>query len=138
MTGLILDTSTLLAALDAGEPRHDACAAAIGRSDADLVLPMLVLAELEYWCSKRGGTEGWLLFLDDVLAGAYRLESPTDVDLLRVRELQVEYADLGLGVVDASIVALAERLGLTHIATLDHRHFSVVRPAHTPAFDLVP
>ena len=59
-------------------------------------------------------------------------------DWLRVIELIGIYSDLGLGTVDASIVAVAERLGLTTIATLNHRDFRVVRPSHTPAFELVP
>ena len=59
-------------------------------------------------------------------------------DWLRVIELIGIYSDLGLGTVDASIVAVAERLGLTTIATLNHRDFRVVRPSHTEAFELVP
>ncbi len=48
------------------------------------------------------------------------------------------YRDLPLGMVDASIVAAAERLGARTIATLDRRYFSVVRPVHILCFDLVP
>jgi predicted nucleic acid-binding protein len=59
-------------------------------------------------------------------------------DFARVRELCRQYEDLPLGFVDASIVALAERFGETRLATLDRRHFSVVRPRHTAAFTLVP
>lgn len=62
----------------------------------------------------------------------------TRVDYLRCIELIDRYADLGLGLVDASIVAVAERLGHTMIATLNHRDFRVVRPAHCDAFELVP
>ena len=138
MSALVLDTSTLLAALDAGEPRHEECVRALADGRVELILPLLVLAELEYWCAKRGGTSAWLLFLDDVLAGAYRLEAPTTADLGRARELQARYADLDLGIVDATIVALAERLDLTRVATLDHRHFTVVRPSHVEAFELLP
>jgi uncharacterized protein len=53
-------------------------------------------------------------------------------------ELVESYLDLPLGIVDAAVVAIAERLALTEIATLDHRHFSVVRPRHVPAFSLLP
>jgi predicted nucleic acid-binding protein len=59
-------------------------------------------------------------------------------DWLRIAELVATYRDLPLGTVDASVVAAAERRGTHTIATIDRRHFSVVRPAHTPAFDLVP
>lgn len=135
---LILDTGPLLAALDAADPDHDGCAQLLTDSTEDLVVPALVLAELDYWCARRLSPDAWLIFLDDVLAGAYRLEPPTSVDLARCRELQDGYRDLALGVVDASIVALAERFGETKVATLDHRHFRAVRPVHVAALEIVP
>jgi predicted nucleic acid-binding protein len=135
---LILDTGPLLAALDAADPDHAACAALLVDADEDLVVPGLVLAELDYWCHERLGVDAWLVFLEDVVRGAYRVEPPALVDLERCAALQRRYADLGLGVVDASVVALAERLGERRVATLDHRHFAVVRPAHAGAFELVP
>ena len=135
---LILDTGPLLAAIDASDPDHRACAGLLTDGSEDLVVPTLVLAELDYWCARRLGSGVWLTFLDDVIAGAYRVEPPTAADLERCRTLQDEYADLGLGVVDASVIALAERYGERKVATLDHRHFSVVRPRHGPAFVLRP
>jgi uncharacterized protein len=59
-------------------------------------------------------------------------------DWLRIAELVSRYRDLPLGTVDASVVAAAERLGITEIATLDRRHFSIVRPVHTGSFELLP
>ena len=59
-------------------------------------------------------------------------------DWARVTSLLRTYADLPLGVVDASVIAVAERLKASQIATLDHRHFTVVRPSHIPAFGLLP
>jgi predicted nucleic acid-binding protein len=97
-----------------------------------------VLAELDYWCHERLGADTWLVFLEDLLAGAYRLEHPTAHDLERCATFQREYADLRLGVVDASIIALAERLAEPKIATLEERHFTVVRPRHVPAFTILP
>lgn len=135
---LILDTGPLLAALDANDPDHGRCAELIEGAPEDLVVPALVLAELDYWCLERLGVNAWLVFLDDLLEGAYRTEHPSDQDLHRCRELQAQYEDLELGVVDASIVALAERLGEERVATLDHRHFSVVRPEHVEALTLLP
>jgi predicted nucleic acid-binding protein len=135
---LILDTGPLLAALDAADPDHARCAPLLSDAREDLVVPVLVLAELDYWCHERLGAHVWLAFLEDLLEGAYRVEQPSPADLRRCHELQSTYDTLGLGVVDASVIALAERLGETRIATLDHRHFSAVRPAHTDGFDLVP
>lgn len=135
---LILDTGPLLAALDAADPDHERCASLVLEAREDLVVPGLVLAELDYWCHERLSGDAWLVFLEDLLAGAYRAEHPTREDLARCATLQRKYGDLRLGVVDASVIALAERLGEPKVATLDHRHFGVVRPAHAETLDLLP
>jgi predicted nucleic acid-binding protein len=136
--GLILDTSVLLAALDGADPDHGRCADLIAKANENLLVPALVLSELDYWCSERLGSDVWLAFLEDVLAGAYSVEWPTQGDLERCLELQRTYAELRLGVVDASLLALAERLGEAKLATLDHRHFATMRPRHTGALELLP
>jgi predicted nucleic acid-binding protein len=135
---LILDTGPLLAAIDASDPDHAASARLLTTSEEDLVIPSLVLAELGYWCERRLGIATWLTFLDDLIAGVFRLEPPTIADLERCRELQETYVDLGLGVVDSTVIALAERTREEKVATLDHRHFRAVRPAHLDALTLVP
>jgi len=135
---LVLDTGPLLAALDAADPDHARCAALLADAREDLTIPTLVLAELDYWCQRRLGSEVWLAFVDDLLAGAYRMECPTPADLARCRAIQAEYAEHNLGVVDASVLALLERLHESRLATLDHRHFAMVRPRHTEALELLP
>jgi uncharacterized protein len=135
---LVLDTGPLLAALDAADPDHERCATLLTEATEDLVVPTLVLSELDYWCHERLDVSVWLAFLDDLLEGAYRSNPPTGDDLARCRALQEQYADLGVGVVDASVLALVERLGEDKLATLDHRHFSVLRPAHVEALRLLP
>jgi predicted nucleic acid-binding protein len=135
---LVLDTGPLLAALDLADPDHEACAGLITEADEALVVPVLVLSELDYWCEQRLDSGVWLAFIDDVIAGAYRVEAPSAADLVRCRELQARYADFPLGIVDASVLAVVERLGETKLATLDRRHFAAVRPAHVQALDLLP
>jgi predicted nucleic acid-binding protein len=135
---LIVDTGPLLAALDANDPDHPRCASLLVDATEDLIVPGLVLAELDYWCHERLGIDVWLAFLEDVLKGAYRVEHASGADLARCAALQGQYADLGLGIVDASVIALAERLDEPKVATLDHRHFGTVRPAHVPALRLQP
>jgi uncharacterized protein len=76
-------------------------------------------------------------FLGD-LAGDFIIEPLHPTDPLRIAELVARYHDLQLGTVDASVIAAAERLSITEIATIDRRHFSVVRPDHVPAFELLP
>jgi uncharacterized protein len=135
---LVLDTGPLLAALDAADPDHRSCASLISDSREDLIVPALVLSELDYWCHERLTPTVWLEFLRDILDGAYNVEAPSGDDLSRCHELQSVYADLGLGVVDASVLALTERLREPKLATLDHRHFATVRPAHVKALELLP
>ena len=135
---LVLDTSPLLAALDVADPDHERCAKLIADSREALVVPALVLGELDYWCHERLAVDVWLAFLQDVLDDAYSVEHPTRDDLARCQELQRTYADLKVGVVDASVLAVVERLGEPKLATLDHRHFGTMRPRHVEALDLLP
>jgi predicted nucleic acid-binding protein len=76
--------------------------------------------------------------LGDLAAGNFSLEPVRPADLIRIAELVAQYHDLPLGTVDASVVATAERLQIAEIATVDRRHFSIVRPAHIDVFRLLP
>ena len=101
-------------------------------------MPVLVVTEVAYLLSSRLGAEAEIRFLGDFASGNLISESVAGADWLRIAELVARYRDLPLGTVDASVVAAAERLQVSQIATLDHRHFTVVRPAHVPGFDLLP
>jgi predicted nucleic acid-binding protein len=135
---LVLDTGPILALLDAGDPAHERAVAMVEEVNEDLVLPTCVLVEVDYWAHKLLGEETWSIFVEDVASGAYRLEPLLLDDLQRAAELERDYADLDLGLVDASVIALCERLGETKVATLDRRDLSVVRPNHCDALTLLP
>lgn len=138
MTSLVLDTSGILALSDGRDPAHRACLVAAERYD-DLILPLLTLSEVDYWFRKRGADAGaFAALIDDLRAGAYRLVAPTEDDLSRAAELGAGYADLDLGLVDASVIAVCERLRIEAVLTLDRRDFSVVRPRHCAALRLLP
>lgn len=97
---------------------------------------MLVVGEAASFIGSRLGSRVEALFLADLGDGDLTVaDTPLD-EWVRIGELVARYADLPLGTVDASVVAAAERLGVTAIATTDRRHFSVVRPSHAPAFEL--
>ncbi len=93
---------------------------------------------MAYLLASRLGVEAEIRFLGDFAAGNLMSEPVAGEDWLRIAELVGRYRDLPLGTIDASVVAAAERLHVTQIATLDRRHFTVVRPAHAPAFELLP
>jgi hypothetical protein len=135
---LVLDTGPILALLDAGDPAHAPSVAMVDETREDLVVPTCVLVEVDYWTQKLLGHEIWDVFVEDVMAGAYRVEPLTLEDLKRASELERTYRHLDLGLVDASVIALCERLGETKVATLDHRDFSVVRPRHCASLRLLP
>ncbi len=103
-----------------------------------LLVPILVVTEVTYLLGTRLGAEAEVRFLGDLAAGELITESVGAADWLRIAELVARYRSLPLTTADASVVTAAERLQITSIATFDRRHFSVVQPAHTPAFELLP
>jgi predicted nucleic acid-binding protein len=135
---LVLDTGPILALLDAGDPAHGSSVAMVEEVREDLVVPSCVLVEVDYWAHKLLGQKTWSIFVEDIASGAYRLEPLTLDDLQRAAELEREYEDLDLGLVDASVIALCERLGEQKVATLDRRDFAVVRPRHCESLTLLP
>ena len=135
---LVLDTGPILALLDAGDEAHERSVTMVEEIGEDLVVPMCVLVEVDYWVRKLLAEDTWRVFVEDVASGAYRLEPLSLQDLERAAELERDYRDLDLGLVDASVIALCERLGETKVATLDRRDFSVVRPKHCEALMLLP
>ncbi len=138
MTPLVLDTSGILALADARDPAHVRAEAAAEHHD-DLIVPAFVLVEVDHWFRKAGaGASAFAQFASDIRAGAYRLELPTEEDLSRAAELGEIYADLDLGLVDASVIALFERLRVESVLTLDRRDFPVLRPRHCPPLHLLP
>lgn len=100
--------------------------------------PTLVITEAVYLIATRLGTDAEVRFLGDLAAGAFAVEPVAPADWLRIAELVSRYRNLPLGTADASVVTVAERLEITEVATVDRRHFSVVRPRHTAAFSLLP
>lgn len=103
-----------------------------------LIVPTLVITEVAYLIETRLGWEAEVRFLGDLAGGNFAVEPLHASDPVRIAELVAEYRDLPLGTVDASVIATAERLDATEVATLDRRHFSVVRPRHEVAFQLLP
>ncbi len=134
---MITDTGVVYAAMDRNDPSHASCVELLERTGDALVVPSPVLVELD-WIGDARGLPVLDAALTSVESGSIEVIDLSPADYARIRDLCRQYRDLGLGMVDASVVAVAERLGEGTIATLDHRHFSVVRPLHVDAFTLVP
>lgn len=135
---MIIDTGPLVAAANRKDPDHEACRDLLAQATGIFVVPALVVAEATFMIERAGGSAAEARFLRSLRSRRYRIEAPTDQDFARCADLVEQYSDLPLGGTDASVVALSERLGEATIATLDRRHFHVVRPMHTSGFTLVP
>lgn len=103
-----------------------------------MVLPAPIVAEVGYLLGTRGGARTAADFSRAPSDGDFVTADLTTADYHRMAELVEHRADVPLGTSDASVIALAERLDIDEVATLDHRHFTVVRPCHVKAFALLP
>jgi len=135
---VIVDTSALLAYFDASEPHHEAVAEAIENSDEPLVLSPYVVAELDYLVATRVGVEAELAVIRELSSGAWDLATVGTSELEQAGSIVAKYRDQHVGVADASNVVLAHRHRTRTIATLDHRHFTVLRPINGGRFTIVP
>lgn len=135
---IILDTSGLLAAIDSSETHHDAAVRALRGSEPPRLLSPFVLAELDYMLARHVSAAAARDALEEIVRGAYQLESFDADDIGAALSVLERYADLGLGLADASIVVLASRHDTLDILTLDERHFRALRGSRGRAFRLLP
>lgn len=135
---ILVDTNVLVAAARTADTHHAAAVRLFRQVEDRLLVAPMVVAETCYLLHELGGPAPEVQFLRSIAAGDLELAQLLAADVARMADLAERYADLGLGGTDASLVALAERLSITTIATFDRRHFTVVRPAHVEAFTLLP
>jgi predicted nucleic acid-binding protein len=135
---LVVDTGVLLASADAGDPDHRACCELLGRERRPFITTALVVAETCHLIDRQLGPVAEAAFIRSIAAGDLTAEPLGRDDWDRIADLIEQYADLPLGATDASLVVLVERHRVERIATLDHRHFSVVRPHGRGALELLP
>jgi uncharacterized protein len=135
---LVLDTGPLYAALDRRDADHQSCRRLIEQANEALIVPGPVLVEVDYWVHKWLIAGVFIALLDDITAGAYQIEDLLPQDYRRVREICDRYSDADIGFVDASVLAVVERLREPKLATLDLRHFGLLRPRHVDGLRLLP
>jgi uncharacterized protein len=135
---LVVDTGPFLATADRSDRDHVACRELLEGDEGPLVTTAMVIAEAGYLIDRQLGPAAEAALYAAVAAGQVEVASPVAGDWERIGELVTTCASMHLGGTDASVIVLAERLGATRIATLDRRHFAVVRPRHTAAFTLLP
>ncbi|MGI8728096.1 MAG: PIN domain-containing protein [Solirubrobacterales bacterium] len=136
---IVVDTSVVVAFMNAADAHHRLVADWMDAETEDLVTTPLIVAEVDYLVAARGGPEAAAALRADLASGAYLVNWWSDA-MAAVAAVADTYAGLRIGLADASLVALAERIGTIDIATLDQRHFRSVRPLgdRAEAFRLLP
>ncbi|MBC7813792.1 MAG: PIN domain-containing protein [Burkholderiales bacterium] len=133
----IADTSYVVAVTVQTDQWHEKCLA-IHRQHNLIYLPQTTLAEVAYLIGREGGNLAVWQFLSELPTSKYRLVALDPDDLMRTAEILKQYADARLDFVDATVMAVAERMDISRILTLDQRDFSIVRPRHRDYFELLP
>jgi hypothetical protein len=132
----IVDSGPLYAVVDADDDDHSRCLEVLQRTDLELVVPALVVAEVTYLVGRRLGSRAEAALLRGL--EAFEVEAPGREDWTAIAELVERYADFPLGGTDASVAVLAQRLGTDLIVTLDRRHFGAVRRRGGEPFRILP
>lgn len=135
---ILLDTSLLYALNDADDKNNARAVSFLDGLSVQLFLPTPVLPELCYLLHSRLGYAAMRRFLAGLARSDIQLVALEAADLDRINEVLATYADAELDFADAAVVALAERLDIELVATFDRRDFSIIRPQHCSAFQLLP
>ncbi|WP_219466090.1 type II toxin-antitoxin system VapC family toxin [Nonomuraea rhizosphaerae] len=134
---IVIDSGPLIAAVNRQDNHHETCASFLQTHPGLLLVPATVVAEVCQLIETRQGGKALAAFLRSFQSGLVLIDI-IQPDLDRMSDLVEAHASIPLGAVDASLIAVTERLGVTEIATLDRQHFTLVRPRHVEAFTLLP
>lgn len=138
MKPILVDTGPLYAMADLDDGWHDRVSGFLSATPRQLIVPITVLPEVCYLIGAHLGPSVEVQFAQSIQRREVQVEFLKREDLSRTVEVMRKYSDAELGFVDASIVAVAERLKISEVMTTDRRHFSLVRPKHYAHFDLKP
>jgi hypothetical protein len=134
----LVDTGIIYALADKADAWHRRAVESAGGFTGRLIVPLSVIPEACYLLNTYLGPSAEIAFLGALLHREMSVEPVTTPDIARAAGILKRYEDANIGFVDASLVAVAERMGITTILTTDRRHFSLVKPAHCPALSLLP
>ena len=135
---LLVDTSFLFALMNSKDRHHAACAETALKVTGRLIVPLTVLPEIAYLLDSRLGHHVMRQFVHQITRSVWTLAVPDSSDLTRAAAILDQYQDSRFDFVDATLVAIAERLHIERVLTLDRRHFQLIRPSHCNAFELLP
>jgi len=135
---IIADSGAIYGLYDKRDSMHGGLRAAVERECDRIIIPAAILGEIDYLLRAKLGPAALLRFLSDIQEGAFLVEAITLADLHRCSTLLAKYGDLDLGLSDACVIAVAERLGTNRILTVDQRDFRVIRSSRGKVFVLLP
>jgi len=135
---ILADTGAVYALIDRDDVWHGRVRSWWERNREPIRLPVTILAEISWLLTTRVGPHAESAFVRAVANGEFQVEPLDEDDLPRIADLVMTYLDTPIGLVDASLVAMAERLGAIRLLTTDRRHFPVIRPRHVPSLVLLP
>lgn len=135
---VLLDSGFLFASLNASEAEHQATIRVLEDIREPIVLPVPAITEVAYLLARDIGNEAAADFVASLATTELTLETPLQEDYMRSSEILRQYADANLDFIDALIVAIAERLNIKRLLTLDRRDFQLIRPKHCVSFELLP
>lgn len=133
---ILADTSGTIALLDASDKHHQSVIEVV--ENYDIIIPSTIIPEVDYLSTKYLGKSAFAIFIEDLFNGYFEHLSVSIDDLKRAYIIMQKYQDIYLGIVDTSIMALAEKYELRKILTLDRRHFSLIKPDKIEYFELLP
>lgn len=129
---VLADTGAIYALLDRDDTWHERVRSWWATAGSEVVLPVTILAEVAWLLGSRIGPHAETAFVQALAAGEFLVAPLDDADLAVAARVMNRHHDLPLGFVDASVVALSERLGAEAVLTTDRRHFSALKVGRTP------
>lgn len=135
---VLADTGYVFALYNPQDAHHQQAVAFANANTEPMLLPAVALTELGFLFRRDFGYAGLVQFLDRFKDADARIEPMLNADLARIAEISAQYATSRLDIVDCCIMAMAERLQISKIATFDRRDFGIFRPGHTDYYEILP
>jgi uncharacterized protein len=129
---IVADTGAIIALLDADDQHHFVVRQLFLDTGSQWLLPWAILPEVDYLLHRLVGEKSQRAFMEDLATGSFLVEWGQELDLVRARALCEKHRSLRIGLVDACVIAVAERVKAQAIATLDLRHFGAIKISGKP------
>ena len=135
---LVADSGAVYGLYDRDDAAHRRLRAAIEKERGPFIIAAPCLGEIDYLLRARLGNLALFQFVTDIRSGAFRVECLTTPDIESCHALLQKYSDIDLGLSDASVAVVGERVGVDTILTVDRRDFQLLRTSKGKRFRLVP